>query len=58
MTEPEQEMEIAHMLCLRIVEFASLPLNEQTGTLQDLVSGDGMSLAFIGSPAVFVSLVE
>jgi serine/threonine-protein kinase len=72
MAEPDQEMEIAHILCVQIVEFASLPINEQTGTLEGLASavnsasaiqtaqrnqqlislpsGDGMSLAFFGSP--------
>jgi eukaryotic-like serine/threonine-protein kinase len=72
MGEAEQEMEIAHILCVQIVEFASLPINEQTAALQclsaaingasaiqsaqrnqqliGLASGDGMSLAFFGSP--------
>ena len=72
MPEPEQEMEIAHILCLQIVEFASAPINRQTTMLQELssaingassvqsaqrnqqliclASGDGMSLAFFGSP--------
>lgn len=72
MGEPDQEMEIAHILCLQIVDFAALPINEQTRTPQDLASaingasaiqtaqrnqqlvsqpsGDGMSLAFFGSP--------
>jgi len=72
MTETEQEMEIAHILCVQIGDFATLPINEQTRTLEDLASavnsasaiqtaqrnqqlislpsGDGMSLAFFGSP--------
>jgi len=70
--EVDQEMEIAHILCVQIAEFASLPINEQTTALQclsaavngasaiqsaqrnqqliGLASGDGMSLAFFGSP--------
>ncbi len=70
--EPEQEMEIAHILCVQIADFASLPINQQTVKLQllasaingassvqsaqrnqqliCLASGDGMSLAFFGSP--------
>ncbi|HMD30850.1 MAG TPA: protein kinase [Candidatus Acidoferrales bacterium] len=70
--EQEQEMEIAHVLALEIVDFGGLPINEQTTALQDLasvvnatpavqsaqknqqlislVSGEGMSLAFFGSP--------
>jgi serine/threonine-protein kinase len=72
MPEPDQEMEIAHILCVQIVEFVSLPINEQTTMLRALASaineaapiqtaqrnqqlislssGDGMSLAFFGSP--------
>jgi len=72
MPEPEQEMELAHVLCLEIMDFASLPINEQTVALQDLaevvnqtsavrsaqqnqqlislVTGEGMSLAFLASP--------
>ena len=72
MPEADQEMEIAHILCLQIVEFAALPINEQTAILQALATaingassvqtahqnhqlislpaGDGMSLAFFGSP--------
>jgi tRNA A-37 threonylcarbamoyl transferase component Bud32/class 3 adenylate cyclase len=38
MPEPEQEMELAHVLCLEITDFASLPINEQTAALQELVS--------------------
>lgn len=72
MPEPDQEMEIAHILCVQIVDFASQPINQQTATLQELAaaingassvqtaqrnqqlicqaSGDGMALAFFGSP--------
>ena len=72
MGEAEQEMEIAHILCVQIMEFSALPINEQTAALQclsaavngasaiqsaqrnqqliGLASGDGMSLAFFGSP--------
>ncbi len=72
MSEPEQEMEIAHILSLQIADFASLPINQQTAKLQllasaingassvqsaqknqqliCLASGDGMLLAFFGSP--------
>ncbi len=72
MVEAEQEMEIAHILCVQIMEFPSLPINEQTASLQNLAAivngtfaiqtaqrhqqligmaaGDGMSLAFFGSP--------
>ena len=72
MPETEQEMEIAHVLCLEIANFTSLPINEQTAALEDLnsvvyaasavqnaqrnrqlislVTGDGISLAFFGSP--------
>jgi len=72
MGEAEQEMEIAHVLCVQIMEFPALPINEQTAALQclsaavngvsaiqsaqrnqqliGLASGDGMSLAFFGSP--------
>jgi len=38
MTEPDQEMEIAHVLSVEIVDLASLPFNEQTTALQDLSS--------------------
>ncbi len=72
MSEPEQDMEIAHVLCVEIYDFASLPINEQTTALQglssvvnsasavqtaqsnrqlfSLVTPNGMSLAFFGSP--------
>jgi eukaryotic-like serine/threonine-protein kinase len=74
MPEPEQEMEmeIAHVLCLEVVDFSGLPINEQTAALHELastinattavqsaqkshqlisvVTGEGMSLAFFGSP--------
>ena len=72
MSEPDQELEIAHILCVQVADFASLPINQQTTTLHALASaingassvqtaqrnqqliclasGDGMSLAFFGSP--------
>ena len=72
MPEPDQEMEIAHILCVQVIDFAALPINRQTIMLQALASaingtssvqsaqqnhqliclasGDGMSLAFFGSP--------
>ena len=72
MSESEQEMEIAHILCVQVADFAALPINQQTSRLQllssaingassvqsaqrnqqliCLSSGDGMSMAFFGSP--------
>lgn len=72
MSGTEQEMELAHILCVQVADFASLPINRQTTSLQllssainessavqsaqrnqqliCLASGDGMSLAFFGSP--------
>lgn len=35
MPEPEQDLEIARILCVQIVKFSSLPINEQTTGLPD-----------------------
>ena len=38
MGEQEQEMEIAHVLALEIIDFSSLPINEQTAALHELAA--------------------